>query len=407
MSQALNPVLADEAGASAAVNAAYLSQAKALAPLVSREALAAEDGGHLTAPVVDALKQTGLIWFMLPRELGGGAASIESCIEVIEELGRSDGSSGWSFMATSIQTVFAAGWAGDSAIDAMFGGSQRAIVAGFPGPIGKASRLADGSFRGSGRFPFASGSGYADWFAGGMTVQNNGDTVRDAAGDPETVTFFVPRERVTYIPNWNVLGLLGTGSNDFAINDVTVHADFATNVRTHNPLRGPARYRMGGLAIGAAGHCGVVLGMMKRALEEIAVIASTKSRLGYTVPLDKYPTFQQEFALQEALYTAARARVLGIFAELERSAEAGHAPTRLQWGRMYQITSWLHRVGPEVVRNCHSWSGSAGIREPSAMARCLRNVLTASVHSVADPIKLVNGAVSLLQTYAEQAQDRR
>ncbi|WP_420144131.1 acyl-CoA dehydrogenase family protein [Sphingobium sp.] len=384
----------------------YLSIVKDMAPLVNREARAAEEQGDLTAPVVDLFLDTQLVWFMTPHELGGGGASIRTCIEVLEELARSDGSTGWSLMATSIHTLYASGWAGDQVIDAMFGGGERAIVAGMPGPIGKATRQADGQFRGSGRFGFASGSGYANWFLAGMTLVDDGGVPLMANGEPQTLTFFLPRDRITYVRNWDVLGLKATASNDFIVNDEVVSPDYATNVRTFTPLRGPDRYRMGGLAFGAAGHCAVVLGMMKRALEEIAVIASGKSRLGYGGPIGKYPTFQKDFATQEAIYTAVRTRVIDIFEDLERCAEAGDAPTAAQWARMYQFVAWVHDVGPEVVRNCHAWAGSSGIREPSVIGRYLRDSSTARMHSVADPIKLVNAAPHLIELYADRSRDR-
>jgi alkylation response protein AidB-like acyl-CoA dehydrogenase len=384
----------------------YLGIVRDMAPLVAREAAAAEANGDLTKPVVDIFLDTELVWFMTPKELGGGGSSIRTCIEVLEALARSDGSTGWSLMATSIHTLYASGWAGDQVIDAMFGGGRRAIVAGMPGPIGKATRLPDGKYRGGGRFGFASGSGYANWFLAGMLLMENDEILRDEKGEPKSVTFFLPRERITYVPNWNVLGLKGTASNDFIVDDQTVDPDYATNVRTYTPLRGPERYRMGGLAFGAAGHCAVVLGMVRRALEEIAVIAAGKSRLGYNGPIGKHPTFQQHFAVQEAQFTAMRARVYEVFEDLEKAAEAGLAPTPPQWARMYQIVSWVHDLGPEIVRNCHAWAGSAGIREPSAIARCLRDTATARMHSVSDPIKLVTAAPHLIELYAEQARDR-
>jgi alkylation response protein AidB-like acyl-CoA dehydrogenase len=283
----------EKSTANAAID--YRAIVRDMAPLVASEAREAEAKGDLTKPVVDIFLESELVWFMAPRELGGGASSIRTCIEVLEDLARSDGSTGWSLMATSIHTLYASGWAGDEAIDAMFGGGRRAIVAGMPGPIGKATKLADGRFRGSGRFGFASGSGYADWFLAGMTLSENGEVVRDEQGAPATVTFYLKRDQIEYVPNWDVLGLRATASNDFVVDDVTVSPDFATNVRTYTPLRGPASYRMGGLAFGAAGHCAVVLGMMKRALEEIAIIAAGKARLGYNGPIGSHPDVPEGF----------------------------------------------------------------------------------------------------------------
>jgi alkylation response protein AidB-like acyl-CoA dehydrogenase len=121
----------------------YLDKARSIAELVRAEATVTEEGGTLSPAVVDALSSTELFWMLAPREVGGGGCLMTEAIDAIEEVSRADGSAGWTLMANSGGICVAGTFAGDSAIDAMFGGSAKPIVAGMFGPGGKADAVAE------------------------------------------------------------------------------------------------------------------------------------------------------------------------------------------------------------------------------------------------------------------------
>src|SRR4051812_29811377 len=78
--------------------------ARSLAPIIEREAAAAETSGTMTPPVVDALESAGMFALMVPRELGGSEVDIVTALDVLEEVCRIDGSTGWSLLANVTST---------------------------------------------------------------------------------------------------------------------------------------------------------------------------------------------------------------------------------------------------------------------------------------------------------------
>src|SRR5260370_30632362 len=132
---------------------------------------------------------------------------------------------------------------------------------------------------------------------------------------------------------------------------------------------------MGLMPIIASVHAAMVLGMMKRSLEEIARILDGKKRVGYPGVIGDYPTFLQEFSLYEASYMAARDYVLRVYEEAEAAVTAGGAVSEYQRARFRQVATWVHKLGGEVVRFAYLWSGSGGLRRSAATRPLFRHTL--------------------------------
>jgi alkylation response protein AidB-like acyl-CoA dehydrogenase len=363
-----------------------VSRAKAVAPLIDSESDAIEAAGTLTPKIVEALRKGEFFWMLVPKELNGGGVSLPTAIEVIEELSRADGSTGWAVMATSVATSYAAGWCGDAAITEMFLGADRAIVAGMPAPVGRAQQLENG-YRGGGKYKFGSGSGFATWIAAGVAIYEDGAPKLQANGEPATVTFFLSKEKVEMNGNWNVFGLQGTGSYDYEVKEQFVRSDFAVNVRSLEPLRGKPLYLVGGLTLNSACHAAFAMGVSRRALQELVANVATKTRAGYSSSISNFQVFRHEFARHEAMYQSARAYLLQVYRDLQATVDNGDLTTLEQRIRCAQANLWVHAVAADVVRLCHVWSGSIGLRNPSKIGRCMRDIYTATNHLVVDPIK--------------------
>jgi len=379
----------------------FVTRAESLAALIKSEAVTTEATGTITAPVIDALKSTELFWMAVPKEVSGGGANLLEVIEVIEELSRADGSTGWAAMANILATATASALLCDEAINVMFSGAQRAIVAGMFAPVGKAI-AAEGGFRLSGRFSFASGSGHANWIGAGAQVHRDGRPALLADGRPEGIFAFLPRENVQFRGNWDVMGLEGTGSYDYEVPEQVVDSRYTTSYLAEEPKRGGGMFRMGTLAFGCAGHTGVALGIVKGALEEIAGIAMKKTRAMSKSKIAEHPVFASEFAYYEACYQALRRYSLGVFEEASDAAVREGNLTNLHLARLRQSTSCLHKVGAEIVRFCHVWSGSAALRNPSRLGRCTRDILAATQHVFVEPSTFADAAPPLLEAWCNR-----
>src|SRR5204863_784437 len=77
----------------------------------------------------------------------------------------------------------------------------------------------------------ASGSVHANWFAAGCALYEDDQPVMNPAGQPRTATFLLPPSAVTIHDTWDSLGLRGTSSHDFTVQDAVVPEDWQFNHR--------------------------------------------------------------------------------------------------------------------------------------------------------------------------------
>ena len=213
---------------------AWLARAKSLSALIESEAQAAEAATTMTAAVVKALRETGLWWMLAPEEFGGGCSVIE-LIEVTEELSRAHGSTGWTFMADGVSTGFAAAYCGTRAAETLFSCSNPAIVAGAHSPQGTTAVAVPGGFRGGGKYGFGSGCAHADWVAAGVTILEDGKPRQLSNGKPEVRSLLIPRSRLNIRGNWNVLGMVATGSYDYEVPEQVVEVTLPRSLSAAKP----------------------------------------------------------------------------------------------------------------------------------------------------------------------------
>ncbi|MDQ0382953.1 acyl-CoA dehydrogenase family protein [Amycolatopsis thermophila] len=376
-----------------------LAAAKAIAPLIESEADAIERDTTITKTVVDAIARERLFWLLVPEEYGGWGLGIVDSLKVIEEISRADGSTGWALMANAFSTGIAVGFLDPEGAREIFDQPTPGITAGMILPTGKAVRV-EGGYRVTGRYQFASGSAHASWIGAGFVVHDaEGNPLLTETGDPVCRVAFLPREKVEFLGNWNVMGLVGTGSYDYAVTDVFVPDKHTMDTFSTTPVRPEPVYQLGLLGIGVGGHGPVALGLATRALQEIASIASVKARPGYEGVVGDSVMFRREFAKYEALVQSARRYVYDLHGEAEAAAAAGEEITLEQRARLRQVTTWVQEVAGEVVGFAHRWGGSQSIRNPSALGRCTRDAAVATQHLLVDPMTLVDAAQEILPGY--------
>ncbi len=377
----------------------HLARARRVAAIVESEANAIEEQATITKPVYDALVENRLFWALVPEELHGMGLSLVESFEVIEELSRADGSTGWAFMANSLSTSLAAGYLADDGAKDLFDQPVPGITAGMILPTG-AGRKVDGGYRVTGNYQFASGSAHASWIGAGFVVQDEeGNPMTSPDGTPVCRTAFVPRDQVEFRGNWNVWGLVGTGSYDYGITDVFIPEKHAFDTFSTSPVRPEPVYKFGLLGIGVGGHAPVALGIARRALDEIVAVATVKSRPGYPTVVADSELFKLEFAKTEALYRAARAYVYEVHRDAEETVNTGGDLSELQNARLRQSITWVQDVAAQVTNFAHRWGGSQSFRNPSALGRATRDAAIATQHLLVDPMTMVDAAPAIIATY--------
>lgn len=381
--------------------AELLAAVASIVPAIEAQAEANERAGDLTTETATLLKDQRLYHMYMPPEAGGDGADILTAIELVEMLTRADGSTGWCLMANSMLTGGVAACISDAGLAALFGGPEPAILAGQVGPIGTA-RKTEGGLIGQGRFQFNSGSSHASHIGCGFhLVDDAGQVLLRADGQPEWWVGFVPRKDMVFRGNWDVMGMKGTGSFDLDLPETFIPEPLTLDMMAASPKRGRPGFAIGLYGNGYAGHAAVALGLMARALAEVATIAPAKARPGYPGTVGDYPLFLHGFVQQEAQYRAARAYVHEVYGAAEEQAGRDGVLSPELNARMVQATVFAHNVATGVVQFCHLWAGTGSLRNPSALGRALRDLMAATQHFLVDQKMLVDSAPAIVGSWRE------
>ncbi len=350
--------------------------------LVCEQAAEAERLRTMTPAIVDAMWSSGLMTAFNPVPAGGVEPSFAEMIETWIEMAWQDGSFGWVGIANLPSSFAAAAYLPDPGFAEVFTANDNRVTMGgqfFPNGQGVA---VDGGYRLTGSWSFGSGTGHAQYVATGFLPMVDGEIRWIAEGVPDMQVAVVPRADVAFADGWHVQGLKGTGSYDYAIDDVFVPHARTFALFTRQPMRGssPAT-RMGMMPVTAAGHAAWALGVAKSMLDDVADLAATKFRMSDMAALASRPTFQKGLAHHTAAWRAARLLVLDAFGAAEAAVAAGGdlTPTLRADMRVAAV------YATDTARGCAEWAhlaaGTSSIREGSRLERAFRDVYTGTQHA--------------------------
>ena len=361
-----------------------LSAARSLRSLVEAEADATDRELTISGPAIEALAESGLNHLQVPKELGGLEADVDTTLDVLEEVAHQDGSIGWVFMANANATAMCSMFDPEVA-RRMLEGRPDVVCAGQFVSRGKAKRV-DGDFQVHGRFQFGSGIARATWVGGGALVRDaDGNPEANPGGLPKVLAFVVPSDTVEITGNWDVMGLRGTGSFDYCIPEQLVEAGRSFWLFDDEPRSGGGVYRLGVVGFAGIGHSGWALGVARRALDEIHdILASGRARIGGGQMRDDQViqrTFSQNTLALRSVRLLVHDTIGGIVERLER----GDPMTKAMQDELVSAVAYETNVCMDVVRWAYMTSGSSGLRNPSVLQRCFRDMCVGAQHIYVDP----------------------
>jgi alkylation response protein AidB-like acyl-CoA dehydrogenase len=347
-------------------------RAKQIAALANEHAEYGDDQGKLAEPVVEALHDNLMFGMWVPKSVKGGSELDPiSSLETIANLAHGDPSAAWVMMAASLAVGTGAAYLEDDAVDELFGGERMPVIAGQGTRPGKATQD-QGGFRLSGSWSFASGIKH------GTHIHTLG--IIEETGEPRI--FVLPVEQATLIDNWDVMGLRGTGSIDYTIEDVYVPEGYTHFAVTETPKRGGSLYTIGIIGFAAMCHSGWALGIGRRLLDECA--AFVQARGGAAGPQGGSASFQEGFARAEGAYRSARAYVRETWRDvsetLARDETLSVRQHTLIRSAMIQVTAASH----EVAKFVYQAAGTAGLRA-GTVQRLFRDMHAGTQHVIASP----------------------
>jgi indole-3-acetate monooxygenase len=365
--------------------ASPLESARELAPQIAAAAAETERERRLPRELVEALRARGLFHLLVPQSLGGLECDPVTAAEVVEEVARADASTGWCLMIAAQNAAFAGFMPQDQA-RIVWGDGQ--IACGTARPIGSAevTSAPEPGYIVSGRWPFASGSSHADWFAGECIVYENGEAKRDADGNELTRMCMIPAAEVALHDTWHTTGLRGTASNDFSVDSVFVPRDRGFSFANQEAFHPWALYSAGPLVF--INHGSHALGIARAALESVAEIAANKPAWGNKTVLRQERPVQLQYAEALALVESARS----YFYETSRSywdrCVAGDPGDAIDRARVRLAASHAAASAVRAVDILHGAMGTSGIFTKSPLERQFRDAHTAGAHVMISPLSL-------------------
>ncbi len=357
-----------------------LAAARGLVPLIEQLRDEIERERRLPLPIVEALRAAGVFRMTMPRSLGGMEAHPRAQFEVLEALSMLDASVGWcGYIGGS------AGWFTaylDEATAREMYPNPDLIAGGAAGrPSGQAVQV-DGGFRVSGRWPFGSGAHHCDWLASACMVYD-GDTRRsDAAGRPEVRLVLMPANDCELIDTWVTTGLRGSGSVDYAVDDLFVPVERTFSLASSPIVQAGPLYRLRTMFL--LNHSAVGLGIGRAAIDALLALATDKKRVTGT-PLREEAYAQAAVARAEALIGSARAYVLAVLDEIWQTLLAGDEASEQQRARFRLAIVNSHTAAVEAVDLMYHTGGGSALYAANPLDRLFRDIHTINQHVVVAP----------------------
>ena len=363
---------------------AVISRAQALQPAVEAASNETEDGRRIAPGLLDRLHEAKLFRLLLPKSANGIETDPVTFFHVIETIASGDASTAWCLSQAGGCAMTAAYLAPPVAHE-IFGSDPRAVLAWGPGPRVKAIECTEGGkvagYKVTGVWAFASGGRHATWLGAHCPIfRADGTPVMGESGKQVERTMLVPSAAVAWTDIWNVVGLRGTASDQFALTDHFVPAshtfsrDFAhpaNDCREPGPL-----YRMSAMTCYEVGFAGVALGIARGALDSFVDTARTKIPRGAKSPIRDSTVVQTGLAQAEIGIRSARAYLLQSLAEIWSEISGGASLTMdhriIVRGAS---TNAIHKAR-EAVDFAYNAAGATAIFESHPLERRFRDIHT-------------------------------
>jgi len=382
---------AEKGGAAAADVTPWLDRVAVAGPAVEAAAAEADRARQLTAGGMATLHEQRLFRLLLPRALGGDEVSLPVFFAVVEALARHDGSAAWCVCQGNGCAMLGA-YLDPQVGQEIWGNDPAGVLAWGPGKA--EARAVEAGYSVTARSTFVSGGHHATWLAAHCTVLEADGTPRlGANGVAENRTCLFPAGATTLTESWDVIGLRGTGSDSFAVDDLFVPEDH-TIVRAtmiEQAEKQAALYEFPQMSIYASGFAATALGIARGFIDAFIVLAQEKRPRLVASPIKDNPVVQDEIARAEARWSAARAFLVAETGRGWNEAESEGAISVAQRMRIRLAATHAIHEAKAAVDTLFDTAGTSAVFASSPFERRLRDIHTVALQ--------IQGRKTHFQTY--------
>jgi alkylation response protein AidB-like acyl-CoA dehydrogenase len=353
-----------------------LARLRELGPAILDAADTIEKTRRIPELLLTQLHDARLFRMLLPLSIGGDEIDPVTYVRVVEASSSYDGSVGWCLsIANSIALI--APYLDLEIARKVFGDPRTTCAWGPPNDSRAMAVL--GGYRVTGEWSFASGCRHSSWMgAHGNVVEPDGSLRLNRFGRPTIRTWLFPVEQATILDTWDTIGLRGTASDSYRVDDLFVSEEFSSTREDPELRREPGRlYAFPQQTMYSVGISSVALGLARGMLDAFIELACAKTPRGM-VRLADSGAVQAEVAKCEARLGAARGYLLDTIGELYERAD--HAtpidiPAR---GRVRLAGTHAISTAVAVADYTYKAAGVDAISPGSPFERRFRDIHTVS-----------------------------
>ena len=362
--------------------ASVVDAAKSLAPqiLACREEL--ESGRQLPPQLVQGMAASGLLQLFLPRSMGGPELDLTTAFHAVEAVSKVDGSVGWCSVISGGGSVLL-GWAEPGVAMSFFGRPPDFRLAGSMRPEGRAKPV-PGGYRVTGHWGFGSGITHANVVVCACKVEP--DEAAQASPDvPQIRLLLLPPEAVTIHDTWSVVGMSGTGSHDYSVEDWFVPEEHTFSLTDPPVEKGPLYHpRLMMVAVWTP-YVANLLGMARGAMDAFIELATEAGSTHSTATLRERAAVQAVVGEVEGIISSARAYALdALDGAWQAASRGGPDPTQEIAQARLAITHSSRQAVKAVDMLFHAGGTNAIFRKHS-LERSFRDVHVAIQHLAGHP----------------------
>jgi alkylation response protein AidB-like acyl-CoA dehydrogenase len=396
--------------AEANVEREWIERASALKPLLAAAAPQIEQAKMVPPDVLEALRKAQMFRMMTPRSIGGAELDLATYAQVVATIAEGDASTAWCIAQISGSSMCSA-YLDPGVAEEIFGDANSAFTWGFAG--GKSCQAApvQGGWMVNGHWTFASGNRMCQWLgAHTQLCDEEGKPRFRADGRPLERTMLFPRSSANVHEDvWDVIGLVGTGSDSYSVADLFVPEKYTVVPRgigrdqqipegaTAEPepeRREPGiLYKHTSQAVYQVGLSSVAIGIARATLDAFITLAKEKSPSSAVRPLRDDTWIQARIAQADAKICAASAWLIQLLREAwHECATRGEISFPL---RVKIRSACTHQINEacDAVDMIYVEAGATAIFRSNAFERRFRDMHTVS--------QQVQGSIARMQSVGQ------
>lgn len=337
-------------------------------PLIKSHANQAEQQGHISTPVLNALIENGVFKLFVSADYNGKPTDLPTALKIFELIASADGATGWLAMIGAGGGLFAGFMQPEIAHEIY--SPDNAVIAGSGMPAGIANTV-DKGFEVSGRWAYASGAHYATWFTANYRI--NGDS-------EQIISLAVPSKKVTIHNTWQVMGMKATGSHDFSIEPTFVAKQYSFNLFAAPVLNDPI-YKCPLMTLASLSFASVAVGIARHGMSAFEDFAGNK-RLSDTQKLADESSIQKRISAARDRIDSSQQELYQLANQSWQKLENGE---KLEEALQDKIDNRCIEIVAECVQALDSLKTRAGMMavfNDSEFGRAWRDIHVLSQHVI-------------------------